>query len=66
MHDHKDAYTILEEEYERKLAKIRDEAMRTWTDCEEAYENCRSNYIIERTILETNRTINEQRSDGDS
>jgi hypothetical protein len=29
MHDHKDAYTLLEEEYERKLSKIRDEAMRT-------------------------------------
>lgn len=59
--DYKDAYSLLEEEYERKLAKLRDENMRTGIDNEAEYENIRSNYIIERTVLESNRLINNNK-----
>lgn len=67
MHDHTDAYTLLEDDYEQKLQRLQNHYASLWIEIpDDIYENLRSNFIIERTTLDINRTINEQRSNGDS
>lgn len=59
MHDHTDSYTLLEDEYEQKLQRLQNHYASLWIEIpDDEYENLRSSYVIERTLLETNRLIN--------
>lgn len=57
---HRDSLSILESNYNYKLQRLQNHYASLWIEIpEEEYENLRSNFVIERTVLETNRTIND-------
>jgi len=58
MHDHTDSYTLLEQEYEQKLQRLQNHYASLWIEIpDDEYENLRSSYVIERTLLEVNKKL---------
>lgn len=56
---HRDSLSILEDDYNYKLQRLQNHYVSLWIEIpDEEYESLRSNYVIERTVLESNRLIN--------
>ena len=57
--EHRDSLSILESDYNYKLQRLQNHYASLWIEIPDSeYENLRSNFVIERTVLESNRLIN--------
>lgn len=57
---YRDSLSLLEDDYNYKLQRLQNHYASLWIEIpDEEYESLRSNFVIERTVLETNSTINE-------